>query len=78
MWLYSNSTPPLYSQVILQGLHNLNRAIHQDVVAVQLLPREEWVAPSSVVLLDEREAKDEDDTEEEEKEKAVSYYYPVV
>ncbi|CAL8362508.1 unnamed protein product [Boreogadus saida] len=59
------------TEVILQGLHNLNRAIHQDVVAVQLLPREEWVAPSSVVLLDEREAKDEDDTEEEEKEKAM-------
>ena len=50
------------------------------MVAVQLLPREEWVAPSSVVLLDEREAKDEDDTEEEEKEKAVRgviMYYPV-
>ena len=63
------SNPP--PQVILQGLHNMNRAIHQDVVAIQLLPREQWVAPSSVVLLDEREAKDEDDTEEEEKEKAV-------
>ena len=63
----SNSPP----QVILQGLHNMNRAIHQDVVAIQLLPREQWVAPSSVVLLDEREVKDEDDTEEEEKEKAV-------
>ncbi|KAG7247225.1 hypothetical protein CRUP_031186, partial [Coryphaenoides rupestris] len=59
------------SKILLQGLQNLNRAIHQDVVAVQLLPREQWVAPSSVVLHDEREAKDDDATEEEEKEKAI-------
>ncbi|KAJ3609936.1 hypothetical protein NHX12_022030 [Muraenolepis orangiensis] len=61
----------LEATVLLQGLQNLNRAIHQDVVAVQLLPREQWVAPSSIVLQDEREAKDEETTEEEEKEQAM-------
>uniref|UniRef100_A0A673CP56 Exosome complex exonuclease RRP44 n=1 Tax=Sphaeramia orbicularis TaxID=375764 RepID=A0A673CP56_9TELE len=59
------------TEVLLQGLQNLNRAVHQDVVAVQLLPRDHWVAPSSVVLQDEGMAKDEN-PEEEEEEKAVS------
>lgn len=58
-------------QVLIQGLQNLNRAVNQDVVAVQLLPQNQWVAPSSVVLQDEGEAKD-DDAEEEEEERAVN------
>ncbi len=59
-------------QVLIQGLQNLNRAVHQDVVAVQLLPQNQWVAPSSVVLQDEGAAKD-DGAEEEEEEKAVKF-----
>lgn len=58
------------TEVLIQGLQNLNRAVHQDVVAVQLLPRDKWVAPSSVVLQDEGAAKD-DEAEEEEEEKAL-------
>lgn len=54
-------------QVLIQGLQNLNRAVHQDVVAVQLLPQSQWVAPSSVILQDEGEAKDENANEEEDK-----------
>nr|XP_057914484.1 exosome complex exonuclease RRP44 [Doryrhamphus excisus] len=53
------------TEVLIQGLQNLNRAVHQDVVAVQLLPRSQWVAPSAVVLQDVGSAKD-DTTEEEE------------
>uniref|UniRef100_A0A3B4XTT5 Exosome complex exonuclease RRP44 n=1 Tax=Seriola lalandi dorsalis TaxID=1841481 RepID=A0A3B4XTT5_SERLL len=60
------------TEVLIQGLQNLNRAVYQDVVAVQLLPRDQWVAPSSVVLQDEGKAKD-DNAEEEEEEKAVSW-----
>uniref|UniRef100_A0A8C5GMY8 Exosome complex exonuclease RRP44 n=1 Tax=Gouania willdenowi TaxID=441366 RepID=A0A8C5GMY8_GOUWI len=56
------------TEVILQGLQHLNRAVHQDVVAVQLLPREQWVAPSSVVMQDEGAGKD-DGVEEDEEEK---------
>uniref|UniRef100_A0A3B4V0U7 Protein DIS3 homolog n=1 Tax=Seriola dumerili TaxID=41447 RepID=A0A3B4V0U7_SERDU len=59
------------TEVLIQGLQNLNRAVYQDVVAVQLLPRDQWVAPSSVVLQDEGKAKD-DNAEEEEEEKAVT------
>lgn len=59
-------------QVLIQGLQNLNRAVHQDVVALQLLPQNQWVAPSSVVLQDEGAAKD-DNVEEEEEEKVVRW-----
>lgn len=55
------------TEVLLQGLTNLNRAVHQDVVAVQLLSREKWVAPSSVVLQDEGSAKDDAGDEDEDK-----------
>ncbi|XP_069000611.1 exosome complex exonuclease RRP44 [Embiotoca jacksoni] len=58
------------TEVLVQGLQNLNRAVHQDVVALQLLPRNQWVSPSSVVLQDEGAAKD-DNVEEEEEEKNV-------
>lgn len=40
------------------------------MVAVQLLPQNQWVAPSSVVLQDEGAAKD-DNVEEQEEEKVV-------
>ncbi|XP_061082599.1 exosome complex exonuclease RRP44 [Conger conger] len=52
-------------EVLIQGLQNLNRAVYQDVVAVELLPRNQWVAPSSVVLQDEG-PKDEDEADESE------------
>lgn len=58
------------NEVLIQGLQNLNRAVHQDVVAVHLLPRNQWVAPSSVMLQDEGKAKD-DDVEEDDEEKAL-------
>ncbi|CAG10087.1 unnamed protein product [Tetraodon nigroviridis] len=61
------SQPPVCHQVLIQGLQNLNRAVHQDVVALQLFPQSQWVAPSSVLLQDEGEAKDADADEEEEK-----------
>ncbi|XP_008319769.1 exosome complex exonuclease RRP44 [Cynoglossus semilaevis] len=58
------------TEVLIQGLQHLNRAVHQDVVAVQLLPQNQWVAPSSVVLQDDGAAKD-DSVEEGEEEKAL-------
>ncbi|XP_028278895.1 exosome complex exonuclease RRP44 [Parambassis ranga] len=58
------------TEVLIQGLQNLNRAVHQDVVAVQLLPRNQWVAPSSVVLQDEGPAKD-DGVEDEDEENVL-------
>lgn len=38
----------------------MNRAVHQDVVAIEMLPEEEWSCPSSMVLEDEEEKADED------------------
>uniref|UniRef100_A0A8C3ANB8 Exosome complex exonuclease RRP44 n=1 Tax=Cyclopterus lumpus TaxID=8103 RepID=A0A8C3ANB8_CYCLU len=62
------------TEVLIQGLQNLNRAVYQDVVAVQLYPRNQWLAPSSVMLQDEGAAKDdnEEDKEEEDEEKSVT------
>ncbi|XP_076159782.1 exosome complex exonuclease RRP44 [Alosa pseudoharengus] len=58
------------TEILLQGLQKLNRAVHQDLVAVELLPRDDWVAPSAVVLQDDG-GKGEDDEEEEEEEKKL-------
>uniref|UniRef100_A0A672NGG4 Exosome complex exonuclease RRP44 n=2 Tax=Sinocyclocheilus grahami TaxID=75366 RepID=A0A672NGG4_SINGR len=54
------------NEVLLQGLQNLNRAVHQDVVAIELFPKERWVAPSSVVLQDD--SPNDEDAEEDETE----------
>ncbi|KAJ7414076.1 Exosome complex exonuclease RRP44 [Pitangus sulphuratus] len=51
--------------IIVQGLKHLNRAIHEDIVAVELLPKNEWVAPSSVVLQDDGQNEDDIENEEE-------------
>ncbi|KAL4838202.1 hypothetical protein H8958_002243 [Nasalis larvatus] len=53
--------------IILQGLKHLNRAVHEDIVAVELLPKSQWVAPSSVVLLDEGQNEDVEKEEERER-----------
>uniref|UniRef100_A0A673K993 Protein DIS3 homolog n=1 Tax=Sinocyclocheilus rhinocerous TaxID=307959 RepID=A0A673K993_9TELE len=58
------------NEVLLQGLQNLNRAVHQDVVAVELFPKEHWVAPSSVVLQDD--SPNDEDAEEDETENKVN------
>ena len=38
----------------------MNRAVHQDVVAIEMLPESEWSCPSSMVMEDEEEKADED------------------
>ncbi len=63
----------MFRQVLLQGLQYLNRAVHQDVVAVELFPKERWVAPSSVVLQDD--SPNDEDAEEDETENKVDYNY---
>ncbi|RMZ93939.1 exosome complex exonuclease RRP44 isoform X2 [Brachionus plicatilis] len=39
-----------YPQIFLQGYRNLNRAVHDDTVAVELLPESEWATPTSLIL----------------------------
>uniref|UniRef100_S4R7N1 CSD1 domain-containing protein n=1 Tax=Petromyzon marinus TaxID=7757 RepID=S4R7N1_PETMA len=40
-------------EVLIQALQHLNRAMHDDIVCVEMFPEERWVAPSSLVLHDE-------------------------
>ncbi|XP_073436479.1 exosome complex exonuclease RRP44 isoform X2 [Dendrobates tinctorius] len=65
VWVHGDSADN--KEILLQGLRNINRAMHEDVVAVELLQKDNWVAPSSVVLQDEGESDDIDSVEEKEK-----------
>ncbi|XP_015446383.1 exosome complex exonuclease RRP44 isoform X2 [Pteropus alecto] len=67
VWIHGDAEEN--KEIILQGLKNLNRAIHEDIVAVELLPKNQWVAPSSVVLHDE--GQNEDDVEKEEERERI-------
>jgi len=40
----------LQKEILIQGIENLNRGIHGDIVAVELLPSEQWVKISSALL----------------------------
>ena len=42
----------------------LNRAMQEDVVAIEMLPEAEWTCPSSMIL-EHVEDKTEEDTEQE-------------
>ena len=48
----SQSQVNFYSLVV-SGLTNLNRAFDGDVVAVELLPEDQWSSEAEVVLVDE-------------------------
>jgi len=49
-------------EIFIQGMVNLNRVVHDDIVAIQILPKEEWAAPCSLIL----EQKDEELAEDEQ------------
>lgn len=55
-------------QVFIQSLMRLNRAVNEDIVAVQILPKSQWTCPSSVVTLTVAENDDDDDEEDENEE----------
>lgn len=52
-------------EILIQGLKHLNRAVHEDTVAVELLPKEMWIAPSAVVLQDEGQVEEDGEDEQE-------------
>ena len=52
-------------QIFVQGHKNLNRAVHDDVVAIEMLPEEEWTCPSSLVLEETEEKSDTVDIDAE-------------
>ena len=41
--------------ILVQTLENLNRAVHEDVVAVEMLPESQWACPSGIVTKEEAE-----------------------
>ena len=41
-----------FLQLFVQGYRNLNRAVHDDIVAVEVLPEQEWAIPFSLVIDD--------------------------
>ena len=49
---------------------NLNRAVHEDIVAVEILPKSQWTCPSSVVTttLTENDKEDDDDDDDDDDE----------
>ncbi|XP_029458877.1 exosome complex exonuclease RRP44 [Rhinatrema bivittatum] len=68
VWIHGDAAEN--KEIIIQGLKNLNRAVHEDIVAVEMLKKDQWMAPSAIILQDE--GQEEDDVEnEEEKEKLL-------
>ena len=52
--------------ILVQAPENLNRAVHEDVVAVELFPESQWACPSGVVTKDDTKAAAEEDDDEGE------------
>ena len=50
--------------VLVQGLENMNRAVHEDVVAIELFPESKWSRPLEIVTK-ENPVNDEEENEEE-------------
>jgi exosome complex exonuclease DIS3/RRP44 len=43
--------------ILIQGLTDLNRSTHEDVVAVEIFPEDKWAGPSAVLLQESDEDK---------------------
>ena len=54
----------IVSQIFIQGLVNINRAVHEDIVAVEILPKKQWTCPSSVVTTTLPTDNDDDDNDD--------------
>lgn len=44
--------------VLIQGRLNINRALNDDTVAVELLPKDQWCRPTNVIIDQEKEEED--------------------
>lgn len=44
-----------FFKILVQGRDGLNRAVDGDIVAIEILPEENWTAPSEIVLQDDHE-----------------------
>lgn len=48
----------------MQGRSHLNRAVDGDIVAIEILPDDQWSSPSEIILQDEK-GTDGEDVEDE-------------
>ncbi|CAK9293952.1 unnamed protein product [Gordionus sp. m RMFG-2023] len=46
--------------IFIKGLKNMNRAVHQDIVAIEIMPESLWVKPSDLLLENENEIDNDD------------------
>lgn len=51
--------PSFDKSLIILGRENINRAVHGDVVVVEVLPKDQWKAPSTKIVDEEALNKDE-------------------
>ncbi|KAB7507513.1 Exosome complex exonuclease RRP44 [Armadillidium nasatum] len=56
--------------VLIQGRENLNRALHDDHVAIEIFPKEKWSSPSTLVI-DQQKEEEEKAIDDDEEEKAA-------
>ena len=45
---------------------NLNRAVHEDIVAVEILPKSQWTCPSSVITTTSPTENEDDDDDDDD------------
>jgi len=60
-----------YPSLFIQGYKNLNRAVHDDIVAVEVLPESEWATPTNLYLEEVKEDVGDYVNEKEEDEQVI-------
>ncbi|KAF2771649.1 RNB-domain-containing protein [Teratosphaeria nubilosa] len=63
--------PAFDRSLIIQGRENSNRAVSGDVVVIEILPKDQWKAPSSKVIEEEDVGKNENAEQDEDSPEAV-------
>ncbi|ODV63917.1 exosome catalytic subunit DIS3 [Ascoidea rubescens DSM 1968] len=70
------SVPNLSKPLLILGRESLNRAFNGDQVVVELLPKEKWKKPSSLIMEDDvvnaNDNADDDDSEDNKNNKTIS------
>merc|ERR1719468_684317 len=61
-----------YPSLFIQGYKNLNRAVHDDIVAVEILPESEWATPTNLYLEEVKEDVGDYVNEKEEDEQVIN------
>lgn len=61
-----------FPSIFIQGYKNLNRAVHDDIVAVEILPESEWATPTNLYLEEVKEDVGDYVNEKEEDEQVIN------